>query len=79
MGVCGCVGALSQRAELISAVFIVVERSCVIVPGRRHVDEKHRVPPEGHGHQQVRHQGLRGHQQSFVSESGGTLRCASCH
>jgi hypothetical protein len=69
-----CVGALSQRAELNSAVVIVVQRR-----GRRHVDEKHRVPPQGRGHQPVRRQGLRGHQHSFVSESGGTLRCASCH
>ena len=74
-----CVDALSQRAELISAVFIVVERSCVIVPGRRHVDEEHCLLGEGDPRLEIGAPCIRGHQQCMFSESGGHLRCASCH
>ncbi len=53
-----CVGALSQRAELISAVFIVVERSCVIVPDRGHLGQVHWLPVQGHEHREGNRQGL---------------------
>ena len=58
MGVCGCVGALFQRAELISAVSIVVERSCVIVPDRGHLGQVHWLPVQGHEHREGNRQGL---------------------
>jgi hypothetical protein len=74
-----CVGALYQRAELISVVFIVVEQSCVIVPDRRHADQVHWVPLQGRYDFEGGDPCIRGHQQSFFSESGGNLRCAWCH
>ena len=53
-----CVGALSQLAELISAVFIVVERSCVMVPGCRLLDKGHRLLQQGREHQQASRSGF---------------------
>jgi hypothetical protein len=47
-------------------VFIVLERSCVIVPGRRHADEEHGLLGEGHQHIEDGDPCVRGHQRCIV-------------
>jgi hypothetical protein len=50
-------------------VFIVLERSCVIVPGRRHADEEHGLLGEGDEHREDGGPCVRGHQRCIVSLS----------